>query len=52
MSIAYKQTEEWEVLRMLIREKLFISYIVLQYLVFSLIPFLLLGINALFRLRS
>ncbi len=52
MSIAYKQTEEWEVLGMLIREKLFISYVVLQYLVFSLIPFFLLGINSLFNLRD
>ena len=52
MSIAYKQTEEWEILYLLIREKLFISYVVLQYLVFSLIPFLLLGINALFDLRD
>lgn len=52
LSIAYKQTEEWEVLGLLIREKLWISYVVLQYLVFSLIPFLLLGINALFRLKE
>jgi Ni/Fe-hydrogenase subunit HybB-like protein len=52
MSIAYKQTEEWEVLGMLIRDKLFISYVVLQYLVFSLIPFILLGINTLFKLRD
>jgi Ni/Fe-hydrogenase subunit HybB-like protein len=52
LSIAYKQTEEWEVLGLLIREKLFISYVVLQYLVFSLVPFLLLGVNALFRLRD
>jgi Ni/Fe-hydrogenase subunit HybB-like protein len=52
LSIGYKQTEEWEVLGLLIREKLWISYVVLQYLVFSLIPFLLLGINALFRLRE
>ncbi len=52
MSIAYKQTEEWEVLYMLIREKLFIPYVVLQYMVFSLIPFFLLGINSLFNLRD
>ncbi len=52
MSIAYKQTEEWEVLDMLIREKLWISYVILQYLVFSLIPFFLLGINSLFNLRD
>jgi len=52
LSIAYKQTEEWEVLGMLIRRKLWISYVILQYLVFSLIPFLLLGINTLFKLRD
>jgi len=52
MSIAYKQTEEWEVLELLIREKLFISYVVLQFGVFSLIPFLLLGANALFDFRK
>ena len=52
LSIAYKQTEEWEVLYMLIRDKLWISYVVLQYLVFSLIPFILLGINSLFNLRD
>jgi Ni/Fe-hydrogenase subunit HybB-like protein len=52
MSIAYKQTEEWEVLELLIREKLFVPYVVLQFGVFSLIPFLLLAIQALFRLRD
>ena len=52
LSIGYKQTEEWEVLGMLIRDKLWISYVVLQYLVFSLVPFLLLGINTMFKLRD
>jgi Ni/Fe-hydrogenase subunit HybB-like protein len=52
MSIAYKQTEEWEVLELLIREKLFISYVVLQFGVFSLVPFLLLASHALFKLRD
>ncbi len=52
MSIAYKQTEEWEVLGLLIREKLFVSYVVLQFGVFSLVPFLLLAAQALFRLRD
>jgi Ni/Fe-hydrogenase subunit HybB-like protein len=50
LSIAYKQTEEWEVLEHLITDKLFISYVVLQFLVFSLVPFFLLGINAIFKL--
>lgn len=52
LSISYKQTEEWEILGTLIREKLFIPYVVLQYLTFSLIPFLLLGVNSLFNLRD
>ncbi|HUU02149.1 MAG TPA: NrfD/PsrC family molybdoenzyme membrane anchor subunit [Myxococcota bacterium] len=50
LSIAYKQTEEWEVLSRLIENKLFFSYVVLQLLIFSLIPFVLLGISVLFRL--
>jgi len=52
LSIAYKQTEEWELLYLLITKKLFFTYVILQYLVFSLIPFFLLGINTLFRLRD
>jgi len=52
MSIAYKQTEEWEVLSDLIEHQLFVSYVVVQFLILSLVPFLLLGIAALFRLRD
>ncbi len=52
LSIAYKQTEEWEVLQRLIREKLFISYVVLQFSTFSLVPFLFLATTALFKLRT
>jgi len=52
LSIAYRQSEEWSVLGELIEQKLFFSYVVLQFFVFSLGPFLLLGINALFRLRD
>ena len=51
MSIAYKQTEEWEVLEELINEHLFISYVVLQYLIFSLIPFVILAFVALKKPR-
>ncbi|MCZ7583198.1 MAG: polysulfide reductase NrfD [Deltaproteobacteria bacterium] len=51
MSVAYKQTEEWEVINQLIMGKLFYSYVVAQYLIFSLIPFFLLAANALFNLR-
>ena len=52
LSIAYKQTEEWEVLGLLIERKLFWSYIVLQFATFSLLPFLMLTVAALFRLRA
>ncbi|MBI5486334.1 MAG: polysulfide reductase NrfD [Deltaproteobacteria bacterium] len=52
VSIAYKQSEEWEILARLIEDRLFFSYIILQFLVFSLVPFLLLGLNALFRFRD
>ncbi len=52
LSIAYKQTEEWEILGLLISKKLFVTYVVLQLAIFSLIPFLLLAVTALFRLRD
>jgi Ni/Fe-hydrogenase subunit HybB-like protein len=52
LSIAYEQTEQTHVLARLIYDKLFVSYVVLQFCVFSLVPFLLLGITALFRLRE
>jgi Ni/Fe-hydrogenase subunit HybB-like protein len=52
LSIAYKQTEEWEILNLLIQKKLFITYVVLQLAVFSLVPFCLLAMTALFRLRE
>ena len=50
LSVAYKQTEEWEVLNHLINEHLFVSYVVLQFLVFSLVPFFMLAVVALARL--
>jgi Ni/Fe-hydrogenase subunit HybB-like protein len=52
LSIAYKQTEEWEVLGQLIEQKLTLSYIVLQFLIFSLVAILMLGIAALFKQRD
>ncbi len=52
MSIAYKQTEEWEVLSELIGHKLFYTYVVAQFLVCSLVPFFLLTLNALVKLRD
>src|SRR5262249_25335545 len=52
LSIAYKQTEEWEILGLLISKKLAVTYVVLQLSIFSLIPFLLLATTALFHLRD
>lgn len=49
LSIFYEQTDKTEVLSSLIHTKLFISYVVLQFGVFSLVPFLLLAIHALFK---
>jgi Ni/Fe-hydrogenase subunit HybB-like protein len=52
LSIAYKQTEEWEILNELITGKLFYSYVVFQFLIFSLVPFVLLAINAIFKISD
>ncbi|MCE9616683.1 MAG: polysulfide reductase NrfD [Lentisphaerae bacterium] len=52
LSITYEQTDKTEVLNTLIRTKLFMSYVVLQFLVFSLVPFLMLAVHALFRVRE
>jgi Ni/Fe-hydrogenase subunit HybB-like protein len=52
LSLAYQQTQEWEVLRTLIDQKLFFTYIVLQFCILSLIPFFLLGAAALFKLKE
>jgi len=52
LSIAYKQTEEWDVLSRLIEEKLMFSYVVLQFFIFSLIPFFILAVTALFKLSD
>jgi Ni/Fe-hydrogenase subunit HybB-like protein len=52
LSIAYEQTDKTEVLGELIRSKLLVSYILLQFVVFSLGPFLLLAVNVLFKLGT
>jgi hypothetical protein len=49
LSIAYEQTEEWAVLKDLIVNRLWFTYVVLQLLVCSLVPFLLLSIRVLAR---
>ncbi|MFH2005256.1 MAG: NrfD/PsrC family molybdoenzyme membrane anchor subunit [bacterium] len=51
LSIAYKQTEEWEILNGLIRERLMITYVVAQFAIFSLIPFLILLVMTIFKLH-
>ena len=52
LSIAYKQTEEWEILHGLITKRLWVSYVILQFAVFSLIPFFLLAVANLGKLRD
>jgi Ni/Fe-hydrogenase subunit HybB-like protein len=52
LSLAYEQTEATDVLGHLIRTKLFVSYVLLQFLACSLIPFVMLGVTALFKLRE
>ena len=52
LSIAYKQTEEWEVLNGLIRERLMITYVIAQFAIFSLIPFLILLVMTIFKLHK
>lgn len=50
LSVAYEQTEEWALLRLLIWGKLWYTYVVMQLLVCSLVPFFLLSIRTLFTL--
>ena len=52
LSIVYEQTDKTEVLSQLIHGKLFYSYVVFQFCIFSLVPFFMLGVTALFRLRE
>jgi Ni/Fe-hydrogenase subunit HybB-like protein len=52
LSIFYEQTDKTEVLSSLIHTKLFISYVVLQFGVFSLVPFLFLAVHALFKVSQ
>ena len=52
LSIVYEQTDKTEILGELIRDKLFVSYVILQFFVFSLVPFFMLAANALLKLRQ
>jgi predicted membrane protein len=49
LSIAYERTERWAVLEKLISGELNFSYVYMQIIVFSLIPFVLLTITSIFR---
>lgn len=52
LSLAYEQTEATDVLGHLIRTKLLVSYVILQFGLCSLVPFLMLGVTALFNLKE
>ncbi|MCA9521983.1 MAG: polysulfide reductase NrfD, partial [Myxococcales bacterium] len=51
LTIAYEQSREWNMLYILITEKLFWTFVVMQISIGSGIPFVLLGVNALVRLK-
>lgn len=50
LSISYEQTEEWAVLKYLIIDRLWVTYVVLQLAVCSVGPFILLSISTLAKL--
>ncbi|MBI3180329.1 MAG: hypothetical protein HYZ27_11750 [Deltaproteobacteria bacterium] len=52
LSINYKQTEDSLVLARLVREELFVPYVVLQFLVCAVIPFFLLAAVAIFKIPT
>jgi len=52
LSISYENTERWAVLKLLINGKLKISYQYLQIGLFSIVPFILLSITSLFKLKA
>ena len=52
LSIAYENTERWAILRLLIQEKLNISYVYLQIGLFSIVPFLILTFTSLLKFKN
>jgi predicted membrane protein len=50
LSVAYEQTARWEVLKDLIRGRLWVTYVILQLMVCSIVPFLLLSLVVLVRI--
>ena len=49
LSVSYENTERWAVLKMLMQEKLKISYVYLQIGLFSIVPFLMLSVTSLIK---
>lgn len=52
LSLSYAKQREWEALNELIHDKLFLSHVVIQLAICSLVPFLFLGANAIFKLGT
>ncbi len=50
--VAYERADEWDIISRLLSDKLALSFVVLQLLIFSLVPFLLLGAASLLRLSQ
>ena len=52
LSVSYENTERWAVLKMLMQEKLKISYVYLQIGLFSIVPFLMLSVTSIFKFSN
>jgi Ni/Fe-hydrogenase subunit HybB-like protein len=50
--LAYEGGEAWSIISQLLSKKLFFSYYILQLLICTLIPFILLGIVVIFKLKG
>jgi hypothetical protein len=51
LSISYERTAKWAILEQLIKNELKVSYIYLQIVVFSIVPFILLSITSIFKIN-
>jgi Ni/Fe-hydrogenase subunit HybB-like protein len=51
LSISYQQMKDWQALSILLHDKLFVTHYVIQLGICSTIPFIFLGINAIFKPR-
>ncbi len=52
LSLSYAKQRDWDALNTLIHDKLFISHVVIQLLICSLLPFLFLGANAIWKVKE